>query len=29
MRIARFVADGRIHTGTVTDDGRPVDAAGP
>lgn len=28
MRIARFVANGRIHTGTVTDDGRPVDAQG-
>lgn len=28
MRIARFVAAGRIHTGTVTDGGMPVDAAG-
>ena len=28
MKIARFAAGGRIHTGTVTADGRPVDAAG-
>lgn len=28
MRIARFVLAGRIHTGTVTDDGRPVDTQG-
>lgn len=28
MKIARFVAGGRIHVGTVTDDGRPVDPAG-
>jgi len=28
VRIARFVANGRIHTGTVNDDGMPVDAEG-
>lgn len=28
MRIARFVSHGRIHTGTVTDDGRPIDPEG-
>ncbi len=28
MRIARFVLDGRIHSGTVTDDGRPMDTQG-
>jgi 5-oxopent-3-ene-1,2,5-tricarboxylate decarboxylase/2-hydroxyhepta-2,4-diene-1,7-dioate isomerase len=28
MRIARFVLDGRIHTGTVSDDGHPIDTQG-
>jgi 5-oxopent-3-ene-1,2,5-tricarboxylate decarboxylase/2-hydroxyhepta-2,4-diene-1,7-dioate isomerase len=28
MRIARFVANGRIHTGTVAEDGTPLDASG-
>lgn len=28
MRIARFVIDGRLQTGTVTDDGCPVDTQG-